>query len=224
MNPNNINKLNLLTESNKVNPNYDLSNRETYIELYVGNEKLCIIGCMDPNYICWCSITDIGDKENNARIFDHIANDKFNIFSHLYKVIDLNEFYKLQNWYHCRIIRTSEKGMLWKLPFRGYYGLENKEQHGRFFSEYISSLYDDVLKLSEFRGGGQRYVQMLEYYLDILKKEKDYNYYKIIEPLFSILEKESYLFVCPDEKTRNLYKECMRVCNELYGCYMTAVR
>lgn len=224
MNSQGMEEYNLINESNEMKPNYDLSHKETYFDLYINKEKLCIIGSLDPNYICWCSITNLKDKENNAKIFNHIANSRFTTFSMLYKVLNFDKLFKNDSWYHCNIMRTEVKGMLWSTPFGHYYGIENKEEHGRFFSDDIIGFYDDLLKLCEFRSGGQIYIQMLEYYLELLKKDSDYRYYYVMKPLISILEKESYLGVCPDEEIRNLYLECMEVCSSLYNRYMTVVR
>lgn len=64
----------------------------------------------------------------------------------------------------------------------------------------------DLLSLCEFRADGLGYVHILEYYLHILGKDSDHGYLK---PSISILEKEAYLRICPDERLRNLYLKCM---------------
>jgi len=218
-------KFNLINESNKVKPNYDLSHKEVYIELYISKEKeLFVIGRADNNYICWCSFTKVMDKEHNERIFDCIANNEFARFSQEYKVLGTGRYVEMQKWYRCTITRTPVKGMLWDTPFGAYYGLENREDHGRFFSGDIIRFFDDLLNLCEFRTDGQEYFHILAHYLDILTKESHYNYYYKMKPLISILEKEAYLRICPDEKIRNLYLECMNECSSLYNRYMTAVR
>lgn len=220
-----IEKFNLINESNKLKPNYDLSNKEVNIELYISKEKgLCIIGRIDNNYICWCSLTNIVDKECNAKIFDYIANSKFTAFSQEYKVLGTDKYSEIQKWYRCTITRTSVKGMLWATPFGAYYGLENREEHGRFFSGDIIGFFDELLELCQFRIDEQRYFHILEHYLEIIRKDNDYSYYYKMKPLISILENESYLRICPDEKIRNLYLECMNECSSLYNRYMTAVR
>ncbi len=222
---NNVKRFNLINESNKVKPSYDLTGKETYIELYISKEKLCIIGSLDPNYICWCSITNLIDKENNANIFNHIANSKFKTFSIEYKVLDVKKLLETDKWYHCMIQRASDiKGMLWDTPFGHYYWLENREEHGRSFSNDVITFYDDLIKLCEFRAGGQSYIQMLAQYLELLRKDGDYRYYYEMKPLIEILEKESYLEISPDDKIRKLYLECMAECSDLYNRYMTAVR
>lgn len=220
-----IEKFNLINESNKIKPNYDVSSKEVDIELSISKEKeLCIISRIDNNYICWCSLTNVVDKEYNAKIFDHIANSKFTAFSQEYKVLGTDKYAEIQKWYRCTITRTSVNGMLWATPFGAYYGLENREEHGRFFSGDIIGFFDDLLYLCEFRIAGQMYIHILEQYLDMLRKDKDYSYYYKMKPLISILEKESYLRICSDDKIRNLYLECMNECSSLYSRYMTAVR
>lgn len=220
-----IEKFNLINESNKLKPNYDLSNKEIYIELYISKEKeLCIIGRIDNNYISWCSLTNIADKEHNAKIFDYIANSKFTAVSQEYKVLGNDKYAEIQKWYRCAITRTSVKGMSWATPFEAYYGSENKEEHGRFFSGDIIRLFDDLLELCQFRIDEHRYLRILGHYLEILKKDSDYRYYYKMKPLISILENESYLRICPDGKIRDLYLECMGVSSSLYNRYMSAVR
>ncbi|WP_026909084.1 hypothetical protein [Paucisalibacillus globulus] len=47
-------KYNLVNESNRTIPNYDISEKEISIDVYVSHDKeLCIIGRIDINYICW---------------------------------------------------------------------------------------------------------------------------------------------------------------------------
>jgi len=220
-----IERFNLVNDSNKVKTNYDLSNKEVYVELYISKEKeLCIIGRIDNNYICWCSLTNVVDKEHNEKIFDYIANSEFKAFSQEYKVLGTDKYIEIQKWYRCAITRTLVKGMLWATPFGVYYGLENKEEHGKFFADEVIGFFDELLELCDFRIMEKRYIHILEHYLDALRKGKDYSYYYKMKPLISILEKESYLRICPDEKIRNLYLKCMEECSSLYNRYMTAVR
>ncbi len=220
-----IEKFNLINEGNKVKPNYDLSKEEVYIELHISKEKeLCTIGRVDNNYICWCSLTNVVDEEHNAEIFDYIANSKFTVVSQEYEILGTDKYDEIRNWYRCAITRTTVRGMLWDTPFGGYYGLGNIAQHGKFFSGDIIGFFDDLLNLCKFRIAGQRYLHILEHYLEILRKDNDYSYYYKMKPLISILEKESYLRICPDEKIRNLYLMCMDECSSLYNRYMTVVR
>lgn len=221
----NIGNCNLINESNIVTPNYDLSDKEVNIELHMSKEKeLCIIGRIDNNYICWCSLTNVVDKEYNAKIFDYIANSKFTAFSQEYKVLGSNKYAEVQKWYRCAITRTSVEGMLWETPFGAYYGRENREEHGKFFSGDTIRFFDDLLCLCEFWSVENTYNYTLEYYFNILRKGRDYRYYYEMKPLISILEKESYLRICPDDIIRDLYLKCMEECSSLYNRYMTAVR
>lgn len=220
-----VKSFNLINENSKVKPNYNLSDNEMYIELYISKEKkLCIVGRIDNNYICWCSLTNIEDKENNEKIFDYIANNKFTVFSYEYKVFGTDKYEEVQKWYKCRIARTSINGMLWATPFGSYYGLENRKEHGKFFSNDIIRFYDELLQLCEFRVDGKKYVHILEDYLELLRDDREYGYYYKMKPLISILEKESYLRISSDEKIRDLYLKCMNECSTLYNRYMTAVR
>jgi len=220
-----VERFNLLNLRNIIKPNYDLSNKEVYIELYISKEKkLYIIGKIDNNYICWCSLTNIADKEDNAKIFDHIANNNFTLFSTEQLVLGKQMYEEIRKWYNCTISRASYEDMLWYTPFGCYYGKENRETHGKSFSHDIESLFNELLELSEFRSANRGYVSFLEYYLDLLRKDNDYRYYYKMKPVISILEKESYLKICPDDIIRELYLKCMNECSSLYGRCMSVER
>lgn len=68
-------KYNLVNKNNRLVPNYDLSKEKAYFDLYISPEKsICIIGRLDNNYICWCSITKLNDREINAGILRNYLN------------------------------------------------------------------------------------------------------------------------------------------------------
>ncbi len=225
MNTGDIEKLNLVNKGNRVTPNYDLSGKEVFLELHIGKEKeLCIIGRVDNNYICWCSLTCTDSVEQNEAIFDYVANSRFWLYTQEYKALGTDKYEEVQAWYTCAMRRTNVKGMLWETPFGVYYSIEGKERHGKNFSVNIRSFFYDLLKLCDFRVAGQAYEPLLAHYLEKLRQDKDQCYYLVVKPLISLLEKEAYLRVCPDEKIRVLYLECMKECSHLYNRYMTAVR
>lgn len=214
-------KYNLVDKSNQVIPNYDLSNKEVYFELYVSLDKsLCIIGKIDNNYIVWCSITNLHDKENNREIFNYIVNNCFNIFSQEYFVLGSERYNEIKNWYNCGIVRSTIDGMCWRTPFGQYYG-DAEDNHGKYFAMDILSFYEELIEKCNFRINEGNYIDILKSYLFILTKEANYNK---IKPLISILESESYLRLSSNETVRDLYLKCMKECSSLYNRYMDAVR
>lgn len=219
-----IQKLNLLNKSNNVSPNYDLSNQEVYIKLYLSSaQEICITGALDNNYVVWCSLTKLNDKELNTKIFDYIANNVFDLISTEYKVLGNERYAEIRKWYVCTIRKSTLPNMYWETPFNHYYG-EDKENHGRCFSRDIQQLYNELIKKCEFRDFELRYKEILKRYIELLTKEKDYQYYYEMKPLISILESESYLRISKDKDLRLLYLSCMEECYSLYNRYMTAVR
>ncbi|MCK1999631.1 hypothetical protein MPH47_20805 [Psychrobacillus psychrodurans] len=214
---------NLVNESNQVIPNYDLSNKEVYFELYISQERtICIIGKVDNNYICWCSITKLNDKENNEEIFNYIANISFNIFSQEYLVLAHERYNEIKNWYKCDIARSNIDGMCWRTPFGHYYGDDSvKDNHGKYFARDILHFYEELLEKCNFRINEGLYIDILNNYLYILSKDVIYNK---IKPLISILECESYLRLSPNETVRDLYLRCVKESSSLYNRYMDEVR
>ncbi|MDA1476334.1 hypothetical protein [Bacillus changyiensis] len=59
-----IEKYNLVHPNHCKKPNYQIDDKEIYVDIYVSpNKEVCIIGSLDNNYICWASITILGDFE-----------------------------------------------------------------------------------------------------------------------------------------------------------------
>ena len=215
---------NLVNESNKENPNYDLSNKDIYFDIYISPEKeLCIIGAMDSNYICWGSITKLDDREINSEIFNYIASNKFSIYSSESRVLGSEKYCEMRNWYRCYIIKSNEKGMLWETPFGHFYG-DNAQNKGDFFARDIVSFYDELITLCNFRISNEDYIVILRKYLLLLSKEEEYIYYFKMKPLISILECEQYLKLSKNEIVKSLYLECMKQSDVLYGKYMNVAR
>lgn len=220
----NISKYNLVNKNNQVSPNYDLKNKEVYYELYLSPEKeICIVGKLDNNYIVWCSLTKLSDKEINAKIFNYIANSNYNIFSQEYKVLGKKQFEKIRKWYKCMIRKSLIPERYWETPFGHGYG-NDKENHGKYFSRDIQVFFNEQLTKCDFRISEDCYLDILKSYFDILTADTDYCYYFKMKPLISILECESYLRLCQDVNIRALYLKCMEECSALYNRYMTVAR
>ena len=220
----NIQEYNFVNNENIVIPNYDLSKKEVYFDLYISLDKsVCIIGRLDNNYICWISITSLEDREINAAIFDYVAKSNRNIYSHEYKAIGNEKYSEIRNWYNCTIVRSTIEKHCWQTPFGHYYG-DDIENHGKYFARDICTLYDTELEKCELRITEGYYEKILIKYIEILTKDNDYAYYNKMKPLISILGNESYLRLCTNKTIRELYLKCMKECSTLYNRYMTEVR
>jgi len=220
-----IKRYNLVNESNIVKPNYDVISKETYFVIRLGiNGELNIIGEKDSNYIVWCSLTSIYDKEINKEIFDYVANTNFEYCTQLYKTINNEKFKSISSWYCGRIIKS--KGypqLVWDTMFNIGYG-HDIENHGRYFSNDIILLYDKLIERCEYRCYGNTYYDILSGYLKILRNNNDSRYYTKIKELIVIIESESYMNICQVESIRLKYVECCVECSNIYNRYMTSVR
>lgn len=215
---------NLVNENNKIKPNYDLNNKDIYLDIYISPEKkVCIIGRVDNNYICWGSITNLNDEEMNSEIFNYIVSNKFNIYSNEYRILDKEKYYEIRNWYRFYIKKSNVKGMLWQTPFGHFYG-DNNENNGLYFAKDILDFYDELINLCNFRISNEDYVRILKNYLALLTEDKEYLYYLKMKPLISILKCEQYLKLSKNEVVRNLYLECMKQSDVLYNQYMNVAR
>ena len=215
-------KYNLVNEGTIVVPNYDLSDKEVYFELYFSpDQTVCMIGKIDNNYLCWYSITKLSDKEVNEKIFNYVANHRFTHYSQDYLVLGYERFDEIRNWYRCEITRTTMEGISWNTPFGSNFGDSDKENHGHNFARNIVWFYHELLEKCHFRINEGFYTDILIHYLAILTKEIDYHK---VKSLISILEGESFLRLSPNERVRELYLKCMKEGRNLYNRYMDRAR
>lgn len=219
-------KYNLVDKSNCINPNYDISNKEISINIYVSHEReVCIVGTIDNNYIGWASITRIEDREENMAILKEISREKFDYISNLYNALG-SRYDEVLNWHRFSIYRKLHpdgKNLYYSQASNVYLGDEEKYL-AKFMVGEISSFYSKELSKCKFRLLDDSYLRILEGYLELLKLDKSYDYYVEMKPLIGILENESYLRLCPDDGVRKLYLECTGEASGLYNRYMSAVR
>lgn len=77
-----------------------MDDKDIYFEVYISPKcDVCIIGKLDSNYISWCSITNIRDKETNASIFNYLLNSKPKIFSTISKALG-SSYQEVMNWHN----------------------------------------------------------------------------------------------------------------------------
>ncbi len=221
---------NLVNDQTKVEPNYDLSNRETSISILIdlyGN--LIMLGVVDNNYIHWASLTKTEDKYLNEIIFNHLANDKYDKVSYCYKAFREKgiEYEDLKHWYNASLIRDSRYNMAWETPFGHYYASNQIENNGKFFANNVSHFLASLQERCDFRECNGEYIKVLEYYCNVLlNNQMDTNYanYCMVKPIEEILLKEDYLRVSKNSEIRELYIQCMDLISNLYNRYMTVVR
>lgn len=222
-----IETYNLVCAECAVRPNYDLSSRETYIKLYFTlNRDVIIIGEIDNNYIYWMSITKVDDLEINERIFNHIANEDYRYVTHEYKALKQKglDCSILRGSYGVRITKEKDERFFWKTPFGHYYGKDQIENNGKFFAEDVSKFIPKLLKKCEIREAGGIYKNVLKQYCTQISAFDCMSYNSEIKPFSDVLENEGYLILSQDREIRELYGECLRLCNQKYNEYMSAVR
>lgn len=215
-------QFNLIRQNNRVTPNYNLDDAEISFEIYVSPEQeVCIIGKLDNNYICWCSITTITDDENNAAIFDYLIKHKRRTISNEPEALG-DRYGEVKNWHKFYIEKQ-----LYQDKYKFYSpvnGVFFDNDNGKFFAAEIGTFFDHESSKCKYRLIDDSYIAILKKYQKILTKESDDGYYCIVKPLISLLEDESYLKLCPVTEIRSLYLACLKECSDLYNRYMTSVR
>ncbi len=221
---------NLVNDQTMVKANYDLSKRETSIQILIDrNGNLIILGVVDNNYIYWASLTKTEDKHINEIIFNHLANDPYDKVSHSYQALRTKgiEYEDLKHWYQASLVRESKDNMVWKTPFGHYYGADQIENNGKYFANDVSRFLANLQERCEFRECNGEYIKVLEYYRDVLlhnQMDSDYMIYYKVKPLEEILRKEDYLRVSTNSEIRELYIQCIDVIGNLYNRYMSVAR
>lgn len=218
---------NLVNHRTMVKPNYDLSNRETSIRIYIDRKgNLITLGIVDNNYIHWASLTKTEDKKLNEIIFNHIANDEYSIVSQEYLALQTKgiKYEDLRQWYGATLTRDSRYNMAWETPFGHYYGADQIDNNGKYFADDVSQYLVILQERCKFRECDGEYIDILNYYRNILLQNDDDLYYQQIKPLAEMLQKEDYLKVSTNTEIRELYLQCMNIISSLYNCYMSAVK
>ena len=217
---------NLITEHNRVTPNYSLEHKELSFDLYISHlQEVGIIGTIDNNYICWASLSDLEEQQKNGDIFAHVLQTGPVQISSLSQALG-SRYQEVSKWHRFRIYkRTYNSGeeMYYSQAGQIFLG-KTSEGLGSMMARELSTFYRQELLKSSFRLLDPGYRQILEEYRELLTRPKGEEYYHEMKPLIEILERESYLRLCPQDEIRMLYLDCMEACSQLYNRYMTAVR
>lgn len=219
---------NLINSKTKVTPGYDIKGRETSICLYFSkNKDVLIIGRVDNNYIYWASFSKTYDKEQNEAIFNHIANDPFDLVSNeglVLKSVNF-DYDDLRSWYNTELVRTSDCNMAWNTPFGHYYGKDQIRFNGKYFANDVAGFLDVLVERCRFREANGSYEAVLDYSLnELMKKDKDVFYYTKVKYLIEMLTKEDYLVLSNSKHIRRKYILFCESADKLYNLYQSAIR
>lgn len=221
-----IERYNLVNESNAKHPNYDLSDRVTSIIVYLTYlDELIIVGEIDNNYIYWMSVTKLNDTEINEKIFNRIATGNYTYVSNEHNVVSYNQwdYSVFRNTVIIKFQRETGK-YAWRTPFKHYYGSSDIHNHGKYFAKDIISYRNKLHKQCGYREAEGNYKVILQKYKSLISNIDYDNYYSDVEPIYDLLLNESYLRLSEDENLRNLYNECCSMCSQKYNEWMTANR
>ncbi|GHU56154.1 hypothetical protein FACS1894132_13240 [Clostridia bacterium] len=217
-------KIELVNSKNLTTPRYDLSNRKTYLEIYLCyNQNICIVGRFDPNYIYSCSFSTISDVDRIRKIMINLSKNQITEVTNLRQVLE-NNIFKLDKCYKFDFLRISEV----YCPLRSYFNIDRIYEDDYFFKK-INIYFNSLLEHSVLRLADEKYVKVLEYYLELLscidKNDMQYaDYYEKMKPLINIISEEKYLKLSQNSNIRELYWKIEETISSLYGAYMDKYR
>ncbi|WP_166243127.1 hypothetical protein [Paenibacillus turpanensis] len=217
---------NLLRSDNDVEPSYDIRNESIYFQIYVSpQDEVCIVGNVDHNYICWCSITNLSEKEINAAIINLLlsfSNER--MYSTEHRVLG-PRYQEIKRWHYFTVRREwYEDHYRYRSPVSNCFFGTPPHNNGVFLVHEIDNFVREERKKCHFRLIDPVYVSILHTYKTLLRKQNNPEYYQEVLPLIKLLENEAYLKLCHDEEVRRVYWECLDQGSSLYNAYMTAVR
>jgi hypothetical protein len=131
---------------------------------------------------------------------------------------------EVMDWHQLRIYKQMyQNEYRYYSPVSSCFCGNEDYNNGNFFAGEMNNFYIDESAKCDYRLIDRHYINILRKYKTILTQNSSDGYYQKMKPLISILEAESYLKLCLNEKIRILYLECMNECSNLYNRYMTAV-
>ena len=222
---NDMNSYNFIKPENSVAPNYDVHDKDTYFCIFVSHqEEVCIVGQVDNNYISWCSLTNISEKEINIDIINFLLGPRERIYSTEYKALGFR-YRDVMKW-HKFIVKSElfNNEYRYRSPVSSCFFGDPSHNNGIFLANEIKEFYLKELSKCQYRLIDDVYITVLNRYKSLLMKERSPAYYHQMLSVIAILESESYLKLCLNEEVRRLYWECLELCSSLYSAYMTASR
>lgn len=215
----------MINLNNNVILNKKIDEKDISFEIYISpKQECCIIARQNNNYICWCSITTIDERETNADIFNHLLKLNQKMISNMSKVLTVR-YREVMGWHMLRINkRIYNEEYHYYSPASEAFFVNNEENFGDCFSREVGTFYNLELYKCEYRLIHNNYITILEKYKTQLTQKSDYKYYYEMKPIISILYNESYIKLCPNEEIRNLYLDCIKECSNLYNRYMSVAR
>ena len=217
-----IERYNRVTRKNHEIPWYDATKAERKIELYYGKDgELVILGWAGESYVYWMSVTQTEDRELNARIYHHIADETLVYVTRFAKIeeeaslsgIRLKECYKAELKWKKEPRRKNEILANWETPFGTDYRKEDSERNGQKFAGDVENYYCVLKQCCKWRDCDGVYAGILEKYAVELENTEEYT--ERTGALQKILEAESYLLLSDNTELRKLYNRCRFRCREL---------
>lgn len=219
---------NMVNSQNSVTPNYAVGRRVTAIKLYLNKAgDVLLLGSIDPNYICWASLTKAQDMPANEAAFTQMAAGEFGVVSQEYLVLQSLGlgFEEMQTWYCAHIFWEVHGGMEWRTPFGHYYGQAQTERNGFFFAQDLAGFLAVLLERCRTREAGGAYLPVLAWcWKELDNNSADPLHYRVCKELIDTLQSESYLVLSDDEGLRSMYLKIQAKCRQLYNQYQAAVR
>lgn len=207
---------NLINKANCSVPNYPIDDTKIFFDVFVSPQKeACIIGRLDNNYICWCSITHLDDQEINASIFNDLLKTKPSMVSNESNALG-TRYSEVKDWHRfCINKRIYQNEYYFYSPVSGCFCDNEDYNKAKFFAGEMNNFYSYESAKCNYRLIDRHYTKILEKYKTILMQNSSAGYYKKMKPIISILEAESYLKLCLNEETRILYLDCVNECSNL---------
>ncbi|MBM7565520.1 hypothetical protein [Paenibacillus sacheonensis] len=221
-----MNRYNLITAKNQVTPNYEIGGKEITFEIYVSpEEEVCVVGTVDNNYICWCSITKGADKDTNVEILnDLLTEPQERLYGTKFKVLE-SRYQEIMQWHSFTVSKAWHHDQYrYRSPVSNSFLGAPPYNNGIFLAAEIRAFFRKELRKCEYRLVDPVYVKVLQSYKRLLTMERSPEYYHHMLPVIDILKHEAYLKLCPDVDVRKLYLECLDLCSSLYNTYMSASR
>lgn len=196
-----IEELNLLTEENMKIPKYKPNRKFRCIKAYYPNsEDVIIVGEVDPNFICWLSLTKIDDTETNRAIFDYLSQTEPMVFGSDARVVHEAgyTYSQLRSFYMVELTCAED--------------IVNRRKAGK--------------QKAKNRGKDKQILQRLKSALAALNQVTGDPVadYERNEQLIQQIQSQTDLRCSDNPAVVEAYNRLMERCSDIYNAYMTEVR